>query len=411
MKKFFVVCAVATYFLFLPCFSFLSMNLAGRLVVRLIVILSVMEVSRLAYQGATFVDPENRGCVLIDGLGASVPINAGGIAAQVVATYFQEVSGAITDAGRAIIDIGQRIKNEKTFMRAGASVAAATFLTDAVRVALIGDVRAVMCRGGFAHAISFDQTPERPDEFDRLTQAGKVIKNRCVDGLPVSRIIGHTLCGGALAPQPEIYTIPLSVHDEFILIGCAGLWSVMSNQDAVNVAHRALLDGASPEQAAQAVVSAARNGEHAATRRAKRSVTVLVAQRIPTRQQAMRPASTVAKAATALIHLSPKDWLSATVVVHPLVQSLLSAQKYMGQNHNMCVPIHEIQKGFVDLFFPQQARHRVLEQYYGLNRLNQKELRTWVSDDAAVINTLLKNENFDIQLLPGGKDAYISRQF
>ena len=55
----------------------------------------------------------------------------------------------------------------------------------------VGDSRAVLCRSGVAVEMSYDHKPSRPDERQRIIEAGgTVIKNRLYGVLGVSRSFG-----------------------------------------------------------------------------------------------------------------------------------------------------------------------------------------------------------------------------
>ena len=54
-----------------------------------------------------------------------------------------------------------------------------------------------------------------------------------------------------LIADPEIQRITLSRDDEFLIIGCDGLWDVMSNQHAVTLVRRGLRRHDDPQQCAR----------------------------------------------------------------------------------------------------------------------------------------------------------------
>jgi len=125
-------------------------------------------------------------------------------------------------------------------------------------VANCGDSRAVLCRGGQAVAMSEDQKPELPAERARIENAGGFVApvGPCqrIDGwgLNLSRALGdfHYKARSDLPPEeqkvtavPEIRTCELTDEDEFLLLGCDGVFELKSSQDAVDLVRTGLMEG------------------------------------------------------------------------------------------------------------------------------------------------------------------------
>ena len=51
---------------------------------------------------------------------------------------------------------------------------------------------------------------------------------------------------GPLSAEPELKRITLTEEDEFLIIGCDGLWDVFRNQNAVDFARRKLQEHNDP---------------------------------------------------------------------------------------------------------------------------------------------------------------------
>ncbi|MQL77489.1 hypothetical protein Taro_009861 [Colocasia esculenta] len=159
---------------------------------------------------------------------------------------------------------------------------------DRVLVANCGDSRAVLSRGGRAVPLSSDHKPDRPDELARIEAAGgRVIfvnGARVLGILAMSRALGvpkkgcasesnEQLCIAFIAcyvvmalgsefvalqrynlsrdkylkpvviAEPEISITERTPEDEFLIIASDGLWDVLSNELACDVARRCLQDG------------------------------------------------------------------------------------------------------------------------------------------------------------------------
>lgn len=111
-------------------------------------------------------------------------------------------------------------------------------------VANAGDSRAVLCRGGKALDLSKDHKPESPEEQERVKGAGGAIRmGRVNGGLNLTRSFGDfdykqvkTLPYDKqmITCKPDIKTFEKSQQDEFILMGCDGIWQkYVENSDGI----------------------------------------------------------------------------------------------------------------------------------------------------------------------------------
>jgi len=124
-----------------------------------------------------------------------------------------------------------------------------------VVVANCGDSRAVLCRNGTAIELSEDQKPEMPVETARIEAAGghvaKVGPCFRVDGwgLNLSRALGdfHYKARDDLPPEsqkvscmPEVKSVEITSEDEFLLLGCDGVYELHSWQSSVDLCRSGL---------------------------------------------------------------------------------------------------------------------------------------------------------------------------
>jgi serine/threonine protein phosphatase PrpC len=114
-----------------------------------------------------------------------------------------------------------------------------------IYVANCGDSRAVLCRDGQAIALTDDHKAAREDETARVEAAGGQILFwngvRVMGLLAVSRAIGdHSLRPYVIA-EPEVTIVNRNLDDELLIMASDGLWDVMSNQEACNLAKKCLL--------------------------------------------------------------------------------------------------------------------------------------------------------------------------
>ncbi|KAG6498070.1 hypothetical protein ZIOFF_045979 [Zingiber officinale] len=128
-------------------------------------------------------------------------------------------------------------------------------------VANAGDCRAVLCRKGEAVDMSQDHRPVHDAERTRVEQSGGFIEDGYLNGaLSVSRALGDwdlKMPRGSPSPliaEPEFRHIILTEDDEFLIIGCDGIWDVMSSQSAVSSVRKGLRRHDNPERCARELV-------------------------------------------------------------------------------------------------------------------------------------------------------------
>lgn len=128
-------------------------------------------------------------------------------------------------------------------------------------VANAGDCRAVLCRKGEAIDMSQDHRPTYPSEKQRVEELGAYIDDGYLNGvLSVTRALGDwdmKLPKGSPSPliaEPELRQIILTEDDEFLIIGCDGIWDVLSSQQAVSIVRRGLRRHDDPELCAKELV-------------------------------------------------------------------------------------------------------------------------------------------------------------
>ncbi|KAK4760116.1 hypothetical protein SAY87_023247 [Trapa incisa] len=137
-------------------------------------------------------------------------------------------------------------------------------------VANAGDCRAVLCRRGKAIEMSIDHKPIYARERERIEASGGCVSS---DGylnghLNVARalgdwhmegmkIIGSNSDPGPLIAEPELITTNLTEEDEFLIIGCDGIWDVFLSQNAVDFARRRLQEHNDPSLCSKDLVDEA----------------------------------------------------------------------------------------------------------------------------------------------------------
>ncbi|XP_026193261.1 protein phosphatase 1G [Cyclospora cayetanensis] len=144
--------------------------------------------------------------------------------------------------------------NSTAAVRSLANSAGSTALTicitaTQVTVANVGDSRCVLCRTGEIVELSQDHKPQLAEERIRIYAAGGYLEMGRVNGnLNLSRALGDLAykADGTLPPEkqilsgcPDIVSINRDPQsDEFLVIGCDGIWELLSSAEVVEFVRR-----------------------------------------------------------------------------------------------------------------------------------------------------------------------------
>ncbi|XP_073133869.1 probable protein phosphatase 2C 22 [Henckelia pumila] len=162
---------------------------------------------------------------------------------RVIASAFLQTDTAFAEACTLDADLAS-----------GTTALAAVVIGSSLVVANAGDCRAVLCRRGKAIEMSRDHKPVCLNERMRIEASGGYIYDGYLNGqLNVSRALGDWHMeglkrqdGGPLSAEPEFMSTRLTKEDEFLIIGCDGLWDVFRSQNAVDFARRRLQEHNDP---------------------------------------------------------------------------------------------------------------------------------------------------------------------
>ncbi|KAF8046629.1 hypothetical protein N665_3575s0004 [Sinapis alba] len=168
-------------------------------------------------------------------------------------------------------------------LSSGTTALAAILTGRSLVVANAGDCRAVLSRQGKAIEMSKDHKPMSCKERRRIEASGGYIYDGYLNGqLNVARAIGDFHMegmkkkkkdgsnGGPLIADPELMTTKLTQEDEFLIIGCDGVWDVFMSQNAVDFARRRLQEHNDPVMCSKELV------EEALKRKSGDNVTAVV---------------------------------------------------------------------------------------------------------------------------------------
>lgn len=126
----------------------------------------------------------------------------------------------------------------------GSTAVVAVVGADQIVVANCGDSRVVLSRRGEAIPLSIDHKPDRADEMARIEAGGgRVIfwnGYRVMGVLATSRSIGDRYLKPYIIPEPDVTYRRRTPDDECLILATDGLWDVVSNEMACDIARRCL---------------------------------------------------------------------------------------------------------------------------------------------------------------------------
>ncbi|KAL9245168.1 hypothetical protein vseg_018847 [Gypsophila vaccaria] len=152
------------------------------------------------------------------------------------------------DPGRAISDAYQKtdkaILSMNSELSRGGSTAVTAILFNGQKlwIANLGDSRAVLSRGGQALQMSIDHEPGT--ERGSIEDKGGFVSNlpgdvpRVNGQLAVSRAFGDKSLKSHLRSDPDVKDTNIDVNAEILILASDGLWKVISNQEAVDIARK-----------------------------------------------------------------------------------------------------------------------------------------------------------------------------
>lgn len=183
----------------------------------------------------------------------------------------QAIKDGIARAEREFLE---KCKNEG--IESGSTAAVAMILDNKLITGNVGDSEIVLSRNGKPILLTVKHTmAANPDELERVKNCGgRVYKSRVghpkfnpsIVSLAVSRAIGDAgfkleeFTDGkpsGVTADADTTSIELTPQDEFLVIGCDGLWDVMTYDDVVNYCRQRLSQGQSSQSITEELVQEA----------------------------------------------------------------------------------------------------------------------------------------------------------
>ncbi|XVE49541.1 hypothetical protein DITRI_Ditri01bG0090900 [Diplodiscus trichospermus] len=155
----------------------------------------------------------------------------------------------------------QAILSHSPDLGRGGSTAVTAILIDGQKlwVSNIGDSRAVLSKNGQAIQMSIDHEPNT--ERGSIENRGGFVSNmpgdvaRVNGQLAVSRAFGDKNLKSHLRSDPDVQNADIDSDTELLILASDGLWKVMSNQEAVDIAKKTK----DPQRAAKQLAAEALN--------------------------------------------------------------------------------------------------------------------------------------------------------
>ena len=103
-----------------------------------------------------------------------------------------------------------------------------------------------MCKSGVAHRLSVDHKGTDAEERERILQLGGFVteKGRVMGDLAVARSLGDCASAPYVTSKPFIQDVEITPEDEFMVIGCDGVYDVFTDQEVVEIVKKSPSDNA-----------------------------------------------------------------------------------------------------------------------------------------------------------------------
>lgn len=153
--------------------------------------------------------------------------------------------------------------------RSGCTAICTLLIGDRLIVCNLGDSRCIYYVNGTAEQLSVDHKPTCEEETIRIQKAGgQVLFNRVNGTLGVSRALGdYDFKEGCsenhlVSNCPDVMEFKITSETDFMILGCDGVWDVVTNEEACHAVSTALSTGTGNAQevvqlASQALVDLA----------------------------------------------------------------------------------------------------------------------------------------------------------
>lgn len=145
---------------------------------------------------------------------------------------------------KAYLNTDQAILSNSSDLGRGGSTAVTAILINGQMLwtANVGDSRAVLSRKGQAVQLTTDHEPNT--ERGIIENKGGFVSNipgdvpRVNGQLAVARAFGDKSLKSHLRSDPDVHSTDVDVDIDFLILASDGLWKVMANQEAVDIARK-----------------------------------------------------------------------------------------------------------------------------------------------------------------------------
>ena len=175
------------------------------------------------------------------------------------------------EAKKIFDEIAKDINTDEVLSEAGSTAICMVSYDHKYFIWNTGDCRAVLSRAGRAVQLTKDHKPSRYEERIRIEKLGGKIdisqddRDARIKGLSVSRAFGDTYAQPFVSHEPDVFQFTINPTDEFVIIGCDGLWDEVRNEIAVDIVRNYLHNtqndykGVAQELARQAIQAESRD--------------------------------------------------------------------------------------------------------------------------------------------------------
>lgn len=146
-------------------------------------------------------------------------------------------------------------------LRAGTTGVVAFFRDNTLHIGWLGDSEVTLCKRGMAVRMMEPHKPNRKDERQRIEDLGGCVvwfgDWRVNGNIAVSRSIGDRDHKPFVSADPDTAEFDLEGDEEYLILGCDGLWDTIAAPDVISIVQEYLGKGGARSKVAKLLVHSA----------------------------------------------------------------------------------------------------------------------------------------------------------
>jgi serine/threonine protein phosphatase PrpC len=146
-------------------------------------------------------------------------------------TYSELSFKSVDVLKKSLHEVNEELRKQK--YEDGSTAVLVMISGNELTIANVGDSRAVLCKNGKAMRLTNDHRPTTDEEQHRIQEIEGIVMCNRIQGYSVSRSLGDFSASPFISAEPYLKTFQLEGDEDFLIIGCDGVWDDLSDEEAV----------------------------------------------------------------------------------------------------------------------------------------------------------------------------------